>query len=126
MKIEHLALWVADLEGMRDFYVNYFKASANDLYHNPKTGFQSYFLSFEAGPRIEIMFRPDIAFKSDTEQLGYAHFAVAVGNKEYVISLTERLRQDGFLVCSEPRTTGDGYFESVIKDPEGNRIEITI
>ncbi len=127
MKIEHIAIWVSDLDLIKDFYQKNFGVSANNKYHNIKTGFTSYFLSFNDGARIEIMCRPNIhENNSSVNQYGYAHLAISVGSKEKVINLTEQIRRDGFEIYSEPRTTGDGYFESVIKDPDGNLIEITI
>ena len=127
MKIEHIAIWVSDLDLIKDFYQKYFGATSNNKYHNTKTGFTSYFLSFEGGARIEIMGRPDIEENNTSKsQFGYAHIAISLGSKEKVVSLTEQVRNDGYQVYSEPRTTGDGYFESVIKDPDGNLIEITV
>ncbi len=128
MKIEHLAIWVSDLEVMRRFYENYFNASSGELYKNPKKNFSSYFLSFDEGARLELMQKPEIPVLLDqtTEHMGIIHFAISIGTKEKVDSLTEQLRTDGFRIVGEPRTTGDGYYESVIQDPEGNRIEITV
>lgn len=129
MKINHLAIWVTNLEKMKQFYENYFSASAGELYHNPRKKFHSYFLSFETDCRLELMHRPDISpIQEETikEYLGLTHFAISVGSKEQVDTLTERLRSAGFQVVGEPRTTGDGYYESVVLDPEQNRIEITI
>lgn len=127
MRIEHIALWVSDLERAREFFEKYFGAKSNDLYHNSKTGFKSYFLTFEDGSRLELMQRPDITEKSShgAACTGYAHIAFAAGGKENVNSLTERLRRDGYSVTSEPRFTGDGYYESCVSDIEGNLIEIT-
>lgn len=127
MKIEHIAIWVLDLEKMKQFYLTFFDLTSNEKYYNQKKKFSSYFLSFENGARIELMHRPDISDvveKSGTK-LGLAHFAVSVGTKEKVDSLTELVRKNGFKVIGEPRTTGDGYYESIISDPEGNTIEIT-
>lgn len=127
MHIEHLALYVNDLEGAREFFIRYFGATANTLYHNPKTEFRSYFLSFDQGPRLEIMHRPGLV--DDPKALmrtGYIHVAFSVGSKEKVDALTERLKTDGFEVISGPRTTGDGYYESCIVALEGNQIEITV
>lgn len=127
MRIEHVALWTKDLEKLKDFYIRYFNASANEKYTNPVKKFQSYFLTFEGGARLEIMRRPDIEERDDSKTyFGYAHIAFAVGSKEKVLELTETLRNDGYVVHSEPRTTGDGYFESGVLDPEGNLVEITI
>ncbi len=128
MKIEHLAIWVNDLEKMKDFYQKYFNASAGEKYHNPTKNFTSYFLSFEEGCRLELMHRPDIPINKNekiNQYLGIIHFAVCVGSKEKVNALTEKLREDGFTIQGEPRTTGDGYYESVVLDPEDNFIEIT-
>lgn len=128
MNIEHLAIWVKDLELMKQFYLDFFELSSNELYHNPKKNFSSYFLSFEHGARIELMHRPDIAafIENAGDKPGLAHFAISVGGREEVDALTERIRKSGYPVVGEPRTTGDGYYESVIADPEGNLIEITI
>lgn len=125
MKIEHTALYVSDLERAREFFTKYFEAVSNELYHNPKTGFSSYFLSFDGGTRLEIMHRPDVSEKNAEPGLGYAHIAFSVGCRENVNALTERLRADGFRIISEPRVTGDGYYESCIADFDGNIIEIT-
>ena len=126
MKIEHIALWVNDLEGMRTFYTKYFNGQSNTLYRNEKKQFESYFISFESGARIEIMRKKGIEEKPIQEVTGYAHFAFSVGSKEKVDELTKSLKAAGYPVLNGPRTTGDGYYESVISDPEGNQIEITI
>ncbi|UWX54845.1 VOC family protein [Maribacter litopenaei] len=131
MKIEHLALWVRDLELMRTFYEDYFGAVSGDKYVNPRKQFTSYFLSFDSGPRLELMHRADIAdvgltSVGENEFLGLIHFAISVGSKEKVDTLTAQLEKDSFKVIGAPRTTGDGYYESVVLDPEGNRIEITV
>lgn len=129
MKIEHLAIWVRDLEKARDFYVKYFDIECGEKYSNQKKKFTSYFLSFRgATTRLEIMHRPDIskAVSEHSSSFGLTHFAISVGSKEKVDSLTEQLRSDGYQIVGEPRTTGDGYYESVILDCEGNQVEITI
>ncbi len=126
MKIEHVAIWVNDLEGMRDFYKKYFNGEENSLYHNPKKQFESYFITFEGGARLELMKRVGIEDALQTETIGYAHIAFSVGSKEKVNELTNTLREAGNAVLNGPRTTGDGYYESVVSDPEGNQIEITI
>ncbi len=113
---------------MRDFYIRYFQARPGDRYHNPKKDFHSYFLSFESGCRLELMQMPGILEKRidfRQQHMGLTHMAIAVGTTNGVDELTETLRQDGYLIVGEPRTTGDGYYESVVLDPEGNRIEIT-
>lgn len=127
MRIEHIAIWVDDLEKIREFYARYFGTVSGEKYHNPMKGFSSYFLVFkERTARLEIMKRMDITAQAVNRSLsrGYTHVAIGVGGKEAVDTLTERLRSDGYTVESEPRTTGDGYYESVILDPEGNPIEI--
>ena len=129
MRIEHLAIWVKDLEEMRSFYERYFGGIAGEKYHNPKKSFTSYFLSFDNGCRLELMEKPEIPANKNSIQeqaIGLIHFAISVGGKEQVDSLTNKLRSEGYEVIGEPRTTGDGYYESVVLDPEGNRIEITI
>ncbi len=125
--MEHMALYVSDLEGAKDFFTTYFGAAAGAKYHNRNSGFQSYFLTFDGGSRLEIMTRPNLAqAESQMPRLGYAHIAFSVGSKEAVDGLTQRLQQDGYAVLSGPRTTGDGYYESCIAGPEGNQIEITV
>lgn len=129
MKIEHLAIWVDDLEKMREFYLNYFNVTSNEKYTNIKKGFTSYFLDFGEGKtRIELMNMQDIVQEPDKRGFtkGIAHFAISVGSKEAVNHLTERLRADHYTIESEPRTTGDGYYESVVLDPEGNYVEISM
>ena len=127
MHIEHIALYVNDLEAAKDFFVKYFKAAANDGYHNKATDFRSYFLSFDNGARLEIMNRPVMEDDSKTLiRTGYIHIAFSLGSKAAVDELTERLRNDGYDVISGPRTTGDGYYESCMIGIEGNQIEIMI
>ena len=127
MRIEHIAMYVNDLETARDFFVKYFNGKANDGYHNTKTDFRSYFVSFDDGARIEIMNKPEM---EDSEKAlnrtGFIHIAFSVGNKERVDELTDTLRADGYQVVSGPRTTGDGYYESCVVTIEGNQVEITI
>ena len=127
MKIEHIALYVNDLEGAKEFFTKYFDAKSNDGYHNPKTDFRSYFLTFDNGARLEIMTKPDLSDSGDLlNRFGYAHLAFSVGSKEAVDILTGRLNMGGYPVISGPRTTGDGYYESCILGFEGNIIEITV
>ena len=127
MKIEHIALYVKELETARNFFVKYLGAKSNDGYHNPKTGFRSYFLSFDGSARLEIMNRPTLAdFPKEPARTGYAHIAFSVGSKEKVDALTAQLKSDGYEIVSGPRTTGDGYYESCIVAIEGNQIEITV
>ena len=127
MKIEHIALYVRDPDRARDFFVRYFDAASNDGYHNPRTDFRSYFLTFRSGARLELMTRPGLTDAGNSlTRFGYAHIAFSTGSKENVDALTERLRRDGYRVTSAPRITGDGYYESCILDFEGNTIEITV
>lgn len=127
MKIEHLAIWTHDLEGMRNFYTHYFDAISGSCYYNHSKEFRSYFLSFGSDCRLELMEMPAVAAnKNDFHKhhFGIAHFAFKVGSREKVDQITETLRADGFEIISTGRMTGDGYYESAIYDPEKNRIEI--
>ena len=127
MRIEHIALYVNDLESARRFFVKHFGATSNDGYHNPQTDFRSYFLSFDSGARLEIMNKPKMSdLPKEINHTGYAHIAFSVGSKEKVDILTAELKADGYEVISGPRTTGDGYYESCIIALEDNQIEITI
>ena len=125
MKIHHIAIWTKDLEAMKDFYLNYFGGIGNERYSNPVKKFESYFVMFDSGAKIELMHNPSSVGHSDDEiRLGITHIAFMLESKDAVIALTERLRSDGVRIVGEPRTTGDGYFESVILDIEGNRLEL--
>lgn len=125
MQLEHLAIWTQRLEALRAFYVRYFGGVSNEKYVNPTKGFESYFLSFGEGCRIELMRRTDVVTPAPEElRLGLCHLAFRCASREEVVALTERLRADGYPVLGEPRTTGDGCFESVVGDPDGNRVEI--
>ena len=126
MRIEHIAMYVVDLERAKDFFVKYFNAIPNNIYHNKKTDFRSYFLSFDEGTRLEIMNKPQVNNIKDTNRTGYAHIAFSLGSAENVDHMTAELKADGYKIISEPRTTGDGYYESCIVDLEGNEIELTI
>lgn len=127
MKIEHIAMYVQNLEKTRDFFVKYFAAKSNAMYHNPNTDFKSYFLSFDDGARLEIMQKPGVEAQTENQmRTGFIHVAISVGSKEQVDKLTETLKQDGYTVTSGPRTTGDGYYESCVVAVEGNLIEITV
>lgn len=127
-RINHAALWVQDLEAMKAFYVTYFHGVSGGLYINHGNGFRSYFLSFGQGARLELMHMASVDGAPGVpngDRLGLAHLAFGVGDRDAVDELTEQLRKNGFPVVSEPRVTGDGYYESVVLDPEGNRVEIT-
>ena len=126
MLIDHVALYVHDLEAARAFFIQYLGARSNEGYHNPKTGLRTYFLSFEDGARLELMEKPGLAdLPKRPDRTGYAHVAFTVGGPDKVDALTEVLRADGYEVVSGPRTTGDGYYESCIVGVEGSLIEIT-
>jgi lactoylglutathione lyase len=127
MKLEHVAMYVEDLEAAKNFFITYLNAVPNEGYHNPNTGLRSYFLSFEDGARLEIMNRPDMTENPKHQiQTGYIHIAFSAGSKEQVDTLTKRLKADGYEILSGPRNTGDGYYESCVLGIEGNLIEITV
>lgn len=128
MRIHHFAIWCDDLEVMRAFYMNYFGCKSNTLYHNPNKNYTSYFLSFDGGDcQIELMNRPDIKDEPGKRgfEKGIAHFDIEVGDENKVDELTRQLRADGYTIASEPRKTGDGFYEAGILDPEGNCVEIS-
>jgi lactoylglutathione lyase len=123
-RIEHLGIWVRDLDAVAAFYARYFAARIGSLYQNPRKGFASRFLEFGAGARLELMTRGDIGERAEREQQGLAHVAIAVADTAAVDALAARLRTDGHPIVDGPRRTGDGYYECVVQDPEGNRVEI--
>mgnify|MGYP001352891078 CR=1 FL=1 len=128
MKIEHIALRVKSLKIMIEFYEQYFGADVSSLYRNESRSFTSCFLRFKSGCRLELMHWPLAETTQGSERVqtyGLVHFAISVGSRDMVNSLTECLRADGWKIVGEPRTTGDGYYESVVLDPENNRVEIT-
>lgn len=127
MKISHIAIWTYNLEGMRNFYIHYFDASSGEAYFNHTKDFKSYLITFNGDCSLELMQMPGIPKTKNNPKKqfsGLIHFAIKVGSKQKVMELTEELRRDGFQVVSEPRTTGDGFYESAILDPEDNRVEI--
>ena len=127
MRIEHIAMYVNDLEKTRDFFIKYFQATSNEVYHNKTSDFRSYFLSFDDGARLEIMKKPQMSDETkELNRTGYIHIAFSLGSKEAVDQLTEKLKNDVYQLVSGPRTTGDGYYESCIVGIEGNQIEITV
>lgn len=127
MKIEHIAMYVNELETARDFFVKHLGGESNDGYHNEKTGFRSFFIRFEDGARLEIMNKPSMEdIEKPVNRTGYIHIAFSVGSVEEVDRLTRQFREDGYEILSGPRTTGDGYYESCIVGIEGNQIEITV
>lgn len=125
MQIDHIALYTDRLAQMKQFYETYFHAKSNAMYHNPKTGLKTYFLSFDSGAKLEIMTRPNLK-PAENEPLrsGYIHLSFRTGSKENVDELTRALERDGYEVFSRPRVTGDGYYESCVSDPDGNLIEL--
>ena len=126
MHIEHIAMYVNELDRAKDFFVKYFGATPNEGYHNKTTGFRSYFLRFDDGARLEIMKKPEMEDAEKTlTRTGYIHIAFRLGGKAAVDELTAKMKHDGYEVISGPRTTGDGYYESCIIGIEGNQIEIT-
>lgn len=127
LRIDHVAIWTTDLERLRSFYATHFGATAGEKYTNPAKGFQSYFLAFAGGPRLEIMTTSAVAeVEQGAPRAGYAHIALSVSSEEEVNAMTERLREAGVPIVDGPRWTGDGSYESAVLDPDGNRIEITV
>ena len=129
MKIEHIAIWTERLEELKAFYEKSFNAVSNEKYHNPTKQFSSYFLSFESGERLEMMSMEGVTAcdKSHAMQVtGLAHFAFSLGSEQAVDQLTKTLVNDGYQWIDGPRQTGDGYYESCILDPDGNRLELTV
>ncbi len=127
MRVEHIAIYVKDLDKSRTFYEKYFNAKSNELYHNKTRDFKSYFLSFESGARLELMNLPVLEDASENiKRYGIIHIAFSVGSEQKVRDLTEEIRLAGYEIVSEPHVTGDGYYESTVKDNEGNLVEITV
>jgi lactoylglutathione lyase len=128
MRIEHVAVWTKNLETLKAFYMEFFGGTPNNKYRNPRTGFESYFLTFGSGARLELMDMPSVAVNSNDPEkayTGYVHLAFSVGSRDEVDALTEKLRGRGYQIVSQARQTGDGYYESCVLDPDGNRVEIT-
>jgi len=128
MHIEHVAIWAKDIEVLKSFYMKYFNTKSNEKYTNSTKSFESYFLSFSNGSRLEIMQMSTIPENENNaidQYHGIIHIAISVGSANKVDELTEQLLFDGYEIVSQPRKTGDGYYESCILDPEKNRIEIT-
>ncbi len=129
VKIEHVAIWTKNLERLKEFYETYFQGKAGDKYVNAGKQFESYFLTFSCGARLELMQMPAIAESladKNTQFTGYAHLAFSVGDKEQVDTLTAVLQKNAYQIVDGPRFTGDGYYESCVLDPDGNRVEITV
>lgn len=129
MKIEHVAIWTKDIERLKKFYVDYFGGIAGEKYINSNKVFESYFIKFDSDTRLELMQMPAIPMNLNdivNQYIGLIHIAIAVGSIEKVNGITNELMKAGYKVVSEPRFTGDGYYESCILDPDGNRLEITV
>jgi lactoylglutathione lyase len=125
IRLEHVGVWVRDIDAVAQFYVRYFGARVGELYRNPRKGFSSRFLEFAGGARIELMHRADVTARVTDEQLGLAHVAIQVGDEGAVDRLAQLFIADGHAPIDGPRRTGDGYYECVVRDPEGNRVEVT-
>ena len=127
MKIDHIAIWTRQIDKMRHFYETYFEGRSGEKYINPRKNFESYFIEFDDGSKLELMEKLEVDSKlhDDFEDyLGITHFAISTGSSTKVDQLTEQLRNDGHKIIGEPRMTGDGSYESVVLDPEGNKVEI--
>lgn len=126
MRIDHVALWTRDLDAMRAFYMDHFGAASGPRYASAtRAGFESYFLAFHDGGRLELMTIPELADRTPGSYVGWAHLALSVGSREAVDALADRMSAAGIRVVSAPRVTGDGYYEAVVRDPDGNLVEIT-
>jgi len=128
MRIDHIAIWTQHLDKMRHFYEYYFNGKAGEKYLNPRKNFESYFVEFDSGTRLELMEKLEVDSKlhDDIENyLGITHFAISTGQRTKVDQLTEQLRSDGYKIIGEPRVTGDGFYESIVLDPDGNKVEVT-
>jgi lactoylglutathione lyase len=128
MKIDHIAIWTQHIDKMRHFYEKYFEGRSGEKYINPRKNFESYFIDFDHGSRLELMEKLEVDSKLHDDiqnYLGITHFAFSAGNRVKVDQLTEQLRADGYTILGEPRVTGDGCYESIVLDPEGNKVEIT-
>lgn len=124
MQLTHIAIWTNELERAREFYVKYFNGKSNEKYVNPKKGFASYFITFEGEASLEIMQRTDVTEERSGLFIGLAHFAFSVGSKEKVNEMIEMFRKEGYNITGEPRTTGDGFYEGSVEDPDGNIVEV--
>ncbi len=127
MRIEHVALWVADIDRVCAFYEQFFGARVGPLYENPSKGFSSRFLSFDSGARIEVMRTTSLVpvpHAPGSQRMGLTHFALQLDSAAAVDRVTGDIRAAGHAVLDGPRRTGDGYYESVVLDPEGNRVEL--
>lgn len=127
IKIDHIAVYVHDLEKAKEFFEKYFHAQSNELYYNPNTGLKTYILSFDGHTRLELMTRPEIKdVGTSVFRNGYIHLSFNLGSKQNVDDLTQKMQEDGFNILIGPRVTGDGYYESCVEGPEGNLLELTV
>lgn len=128
-RIEHVAMWVTDLDAMCAFYAEAFDAAVGPLYENARHGFASRFVTLASGARLEFMTSGElhpVRHEPGAQRMGLTHVALALGSVAAVDELTARLGERGVPVLDGPRWTGDGYYESVVLDPEGNRLELTV
>jgi len=132
MRIEHAAIFTNRLEILKDFYVKYFSASADKKYMSENKlnpGFESYFLSFSSGARLELMTKEKLTntlISDEHEMVGFSHIAFSVGSIADLDNLIQKMENDGIIIATSPHNTGDGYYEACILDPDGNRIEILV
>lgn len=128
MRLDHIAIWTKDLERLKNYYITFFGAKANNIYINPKSGLQTYFLTFGSGARIEIMYRPDIPENAndtiEKQHLGWIHIAFEVESMQEVDNKAKELSTAGYRILRGPRRTGDNYYEFETLDPDNNRLEI--
>lgn len=129
MTLEHVAIWTRQLEKLKNYYITYFGGTPNTKYVNEEKSFESYFLAFASGARLELMSRPTVPVNlNDTvneQHLGIIHLAFGVDSMDEVDQKASQLKNDGFPILSGPRKTGDGYYEFETLDPDNNRVEVT-
>ncbi len=129
MTLEHVAIWTNQIEALKEYYVEYFDAIPNEIYTNPKTKFQSYFLSFNSGAQLELMQKPGIPENQndirEAQYRGIIHLAFGLAHMNDVDKKAEQLQKGGFEILNGPRKTGDGYYEIETLDLDGNRLEVT-
>jgi lactoylglutathione lyase len=129
MVIDHVAIWTTQLEQLKDFYIKYFNGRANDKYINKEKQFESYFVRFESGTRLELMQMPGIPEnlndRAGKQHQGIIHLSFGVESMDDVRNKAEQMEKDGFKILRGPRKTGDGYFEFETLDPDNNRIEVS-
>lgn len=125
VRLEHVAVWTPDVDRLVAFYTRWLAAQAGPPYRNPRTGLHTVFLTWPDCPtRLEVMARPDVSLPSAGPRLGYAHLALTVGPPEEVDRMTRELAAAEVRIAGQPRWTGDGYYEAVLLDPDGNPVEL--